>query len=200
MIPFTEARIGSLRPRAGVAASASEAAGGEFEGGLEHWSAVTKMHHSVRGRGTQGSAFRCSPGTPPGPLREAPGVLPGARSSALSALFLGARGARRVLFQRRARSSSLPPALARSLSLLGKSLSGVFCSGAARAAAHQGASRRARHARAMRTAASQLGKRCSKRQFSHPGVWVPARRSFRCMLLRYIYLYNLRNGPPYWHQ
>ena len=155
----TEARIGSLRPRAGVAASASEAAGGEFEGGLEHWSGVAKMHHSVRGRAPQGSAFGCSPGTPPGSLREAPGVLPGAWSSALSALFLGALGARRVLFQRRARSSSLSPALARSLSLLGKSLSGVFCSGAARAAAHQRASRRARHARAMRTAASQLGKR-----------------------------------------
>ena len=31
---ITEARIGSLRPRAGVAASASEAAGGEFERGV----------------------------------------------------------------------------------------------------------------------------------------------------------------------
>ena len=81
-----------------------------------------------------------------------------------------ALGARRVLFQRRARSSSLSPALARSLSLLAKSLSGVFCSGAARAAAHQGASRRARHARAMRTAASQLGKRGSKMQFSPRGL------------------------------
>ena len=81
-----------------------------------------------------------------------------------------------------------------SLSLLGKSLSGVFCSGAARAAAHQGASRRARHVRAMRTAASQLGKRRSKMQFSHPGVWVPARRSFRCMLLRYIYITEARIG------
>ena len=124
---ITEARIGSLRPRAGVAASASEAAGGEFEGGLEHWSGGPKLHHSVRGRVTPGSAFRCSPGTPPGPLREAPGVLPGARSSALSALFLGALGARRVLFRRRARSSSLSPALARSLSL-SHSLSGALCS------------------------------------------------------------------------
>ncbi len=51
----------------------------------------------------------------PGPLREAPGVLPGARSSTLSAVFLGALGARRVLSQRRARSTL--PSLQISLSL-----------------------------------------------------------------------------------
>ena len=116
---FTEARIGSLRPRAGVAASASEAAGGEFEGGLEHWTAGTKPHHSVRGRVVQGSAFRCSPGTPPGPLREAPGVLPGAWSSALSALFLGARMERVARFFSGAHGPlpSLQLSLALSLSL-----------------------------------------------------------------------------------
>ena len=168
---FTEARIGSLRPRAGVAASASEAAGGEFEGGLEHWTGVPKLHHSVLGRVAQGSAFRCSPGTPPGPLREAPGVLPGARSSALSALFLGALGARRVLFQRRARSSC-------KVSLR----SPLFMCGA-RCCASRSIKARAPRAGNENSgiAAREGAARCS----SHPGVWVPARRSFRCMLLRY---------------
>ena len=103
---------------AGVAASASEAAGGEFEGGLEHWSGGGKLRHSVRGRFAQRSAFRCSPGTPPGPLREAPGVLPGARSSALSALFLGARMERGACFSSGARGPlpSLQLSLALSLS------------------------------------------------------------------------------------
>ena len=89
--------------------------GGSLRGG---WSTgAVAPNCTIALRAPQRSAFGCSPGTPPGPLREAPGGLPGAWSSALSALVLAALGARRVLFQRRARPSSLSPALARSLSL-----------------------------------------------------------------------------------
>jgi len=55
--------------RAEVVASASEAAGGEFEGGLEHWSGGPKVRGTVGGRVHRLTAFRCSPGSPPGSLR-----------------------------------------------------------------------------------------------------------------------------------
>ena len=114
----TEARIGSLRPRAGVAASASEAAGGEFEGGWEHWSGGGKLRHSVRGRAPQGSAFGCPPGTPPGSLRERPESFR-ERGPARSARFFWERWERAACFFSGAHGPlpSLQLSLALSLSL-----------------------------------------------------------------------------------